>query len=77
MFQFFINKILSLYLDNFYIIYIDDILVYSNIKKKYKKYINKVFGKLYKIDFYLNINKYIFFIKLVKYLDLIITIKDI
>jgi len=46
-------------------------------KKKYKNYINKVLAKLYNIDFYLNINKYIFFVKQIKYLDLIIIIKKI
>ena len=75
-FQSFINKIFSFYLDNFCIVYIDNILVYSNIKKEYKNYINKVLAKFYKTDFYLNINKF-FFVKLVKYLDLIITIEDI
>jgi len=64
-------------LNNFYTIYINNILVYNNTKKKYKNYINKVFAKFYNIDFYLNINKYIFFVKQIKYLDLIITIKEI
>jgi len=77
MFPFFINKILSLYLNNFCIIYINNILIYNNIKKKYKNYTNKVFAKLYNINLYLNINKYIFFVKQIKYLDLIITIKEI
>ncbi len=64
-------------MNNFYTIYINNILVYNNTKKKYKNYINKVFAKFYNIDFYLNINKYIFFVKQIKYLDLIITIKEI
>ena len=77
MFQFFINKTFSLYLDNFCIVYINNILVYSNIKTKYKNYINKVLAKLYNANLYLDINKYIFFIKQIKYLDLIITIEKI
>jgi len=76
-FQSFINKTLSFYLNNFCTIYINNILIYRNIEKKYKNYINKVFAKLYNIDFYLNINKYIFFIKQIKYLDLIIIIEEI
>ncbi len=76
-FQSFINKTLSLYLNNFYIIYINNILVYNNIEKKHKNYVNKVLAKLYNANLYLNINKYIFFIKQVKYLDLIITIEEI
>ncbi len=77
MFQSFINKTLNLYLNNFCIIYINNILIYNNIKAKYKNYINKVFAKLYNTNLYLNINKYIFFIKQIKYLNLIIIIKKI
>ncbi len=77
MFQSFINKILSLYLNNFCIVYINNILIYNNIEQKYKNYINKVFAKLYKVDLYLDINKCVFFVKQVKYLSLIITIKEI
>ncbi len=64
-------------MNNFCTIYIDNILVYNNIKKKYKNYIKRVSAKLYNADFYLNINKYIFFIKQIKYLDPIIIIKEI
>ncbi len=77
MFQSFINKTLSLYLDDFCIIYINNILIYNNIKTKYKNYINKVFVKFYNANLYLNINKYAFFIKQIKYLNLIIIIKRI
>ncbi len=76
-FQSFINKTLSFYLDNFCIVYINNILVYSNIETKYKNYINKVFAKFYNVDLYLNINKYVFFVKQVKYLNLIIIIEEI
>jgi len=75
-FQFFINKTLNFYLNFFCIIYINNVLIYSNIKKKYKNYINKVFAKLYNANFCLNINNF-FFVKQVKYLDLIITIEEI
>jgi len=64
-------------LNNFCIVYINNILIYNNIKIKYKNYINKVFAKFYNASLYLNINKYIFFIKQVKYLDLIIIIEEI
>jgi len=76
-FQFFINKTFSFYLNDFCTVYINNILVYSNIEKKYKNYVNKILAKFYKTDFYLNINKYIFFVKQIKYLDLIITIEKI
>lgn len=38
--QIFFNKTLNFYLDNFYIVYIINILIYSNIEKNYKNYIN-------------------------------------
>ncbi len=62
-FQSFINKILNFYLNNFYIVYKNNILIYIIIKKKYKNYIKKIFAKLYKANLYLNLNKYIIFIK--------------
>jgi len=76
-FQFFINEILSFYLNEFYIIYINNILIYSNIKKKHKNYINKIFVKLDEVNLYLNINKCVFFVKQIKYLNLIIIIEEI
>ena len=57
-FQTFINKILREYLDIFYFIYLNNILIYSNIKKEYIKYIKKILEKLSNVDLYLNINKY-------------------
>jgi hypothetical protein len=41
-FQIWINEILYLYLDIFCIIYINDILVYSDNLLEYKKYIKKI-----------------------------------
>jgi len=76
-FQFFINKTLSSYLDKFCIVYINNILMYSNIKKEHKNYVNKILVKLNKANLYLNINKCVFFIKQIKYLDFIIIIKEI
>ena len=45
-FQTFINLILSEYLKNFYITYIDNILIYLNIFEEYKIYVKTVFAKL-------------------------------
>ena len=44
-FQIFINEILKKYLNDFYLIYLNDILIYSNNKEKYIKYIKKIFKK--------------------------------
>jgi hypothetical protein len=50
-FQVRINKIFYLYLDIFYIIYINNILVYLDNLLEYKKYIKKVLYVLQDISF--------------------------
>jgi hypothetical protein len=40
------NNILFEYLDVFYIVYLDDIIIYSNTKEKHELYIRKVLQKL-------------------------------
>ena len=45
-FQTFINNVFKKYLNVFYIIYLNDILIYNNIKEKYVQYISKILKKL-------------------------------
>ena len=45
-FQYFINNTLRPYLDIFYTVYINDILVYNNNLAKYQKYINFILEAL-------------------------------
>ena len=42
------NNILFDYLDNFYIAYLDNIIIYSNNKLEHKEHIHKVLLRLYK-----------------------------
>jgi len=56
-FQVFFNKTLREYLDNFCIVYLNNILIYSNIQEKYIKYVKLIFIKLKQIELYLNIDK--------------------
>jgi len=42
------NTVLFDYLDDFYIIYLDDILIYLNNKLEYKEYVYKVLLRLCK-----------------------------
>jgi hypothetical protein len=44
------NNILFDYLDDFHIIYLDNILIYSNDPLEYKTYIRLVLQKLYNIN---------------------------
>ena len=43
------NNMLFNYLDNFYIVYLNNILIYSNNKLKYKLHIKKVLKQLHNI----------------------------
>ena len=77
LFQNLINDVLRPYLDDFVIIYINDILIFSEIFKKYKQHIRLILNKFIKIKFYLNINKCEFHAAEIKYLNLIIFNKKI
>ena len=76
-FQILINKTFQEYLNDFCIIYLNDILVYSNSKAEHIKHVNKMLLKLKKADFYLNIDKCEFHVTTIKYLNLIIIIENI
>ena len=43
-----INYILGEYLDDFIIVYLNNIIIYLNSEEEYKKHIKQVLGKLYK-----------------------------
>ena len=60
-----------------YIIYLNNIFIYNNNKKNYILYIEKILKKFKKINLFLNINKYDFYIIRIKYFELIIIIKRI
>ena len=75
-FQSFINVILRKYLNEFCIVYVNDILMYNNIKEKHVNHIRKIFVKLKQIELFFNINKCEFFVTQVKYLNMIITIEN-
>ena len=76
-FQIFINKMFQKYLDDFCTIYLNDILVYNNLKAKHIKHVNKMLFKLKKTNLYLNIDKCEFHVIKIKYLNFIIIIEDI
>ena len=61
-FQFFINIKFCEYLNDFCTIYLNDILIYNDNQKNYIEYVNKIFEKFQKIDFFFDINKCEFFI---------------
>jgi hypothetical protein len=65
------------YLDNFYIIYLNNILIYSDDPIKHEIYIRLILQKLYDISLQVDIKKYKFSITRTKYLGFIISTNNI
>ena len=61
-FQVFINDILRKYLDDFYLNYLDNILIYNNIYENYITHVSKILERLIEIELFLNIDKCEFFV---------------
>ena len=76
-FQIFINNNLKKYLNNFINVFLNDILIYNENKKKHIEHVTKILVKLKKVNFFFDINKYEFFIISIKYLNFIIITKKI
>jgi hypothetical protein len=65
------------YLDDFCTTYLDNVLIFSNNKDKHKEHVLTVICKLYAARLYLDLDKYVFKTKQVKYLGLILTTNSI
>ena len=61
----------------FYIIYLNNIFIYSDNKKDYILYVKKILKKFKKVNLFLNINKYDFYVIRIRYFKLIIIIEGI
>ena len=72
-----INYILGEYLDDFVIVYLDNIIIYLNSEKEYKEYIKQVLKRLYKKDMPVIIKKYKFYTKKINFIEFIIKLKQI
>ena len=75
-FQSFINATLHEYLNDFCTSYMNNILIYSNTRDEHVVHVSKILKKFQKTDLYLDINKCEFFVFEVRYLELIITTKE-
>ena len=67
-----INYILGKYLDDFIIVYLNNIIIYLNSKKEYKEYIKQVLNRLYKENILVVIKKYKFHTKKTDFVGFII-----
>ena len=68
-----INKILQSYLDRFVIIYMDDILVYSNTKENHVKHVKMILSALKQKNFKIKTKKCKFHVQEIKFLGFVIT----
>ena len=76
-FQIYINKALDGFLDIIYIIYIDDICIYSNSIKKHTNYVRQVLERLRKADLYVKLFKYEFNKQKIAFLKYIIDVYSV
>ena len=74
-FQVYINCVLCDLVDDFYIIYFDDILIFSKFKKKYYQYLQLIIKYLHHAELYVNLKKYEFFKTEIKYFDFLVNKK--
>jgi hypothetical protein len=65
------------YLNDFVSIYINDIFIYNNFKKKHIKHVKKILQRLRNSDLQIDIDKCEFFVHEIKYLDLIVDRSEI
>ncbi len=73
MFQIFVNNVLQRYLNQFVIVYLNDILVYSKTKKEHVQHVKKVLQTLKKVDLRIKSEKSEFHVQSVRFLKFIVT----
>jgi len=73
-YQQYINNVFFDYLNKFYTVYLDNIFIYLDNELKHEVYIKKVLKKLRNAGLQVNIRKYKFRVKRIKYFRFIISI---
>ena len=72
-FQAFINNVLREYLDQFVVVYLDDILIYSKMREQYVQHVRKVLQALQGTNLRIKPEKSLFHSKEVYFLGFIVT----
>ena len=67
-----VNDILREYFNKFCVVYLDNILIFSDNNKEYKGYITTILKVLKKIRLWIKLEKYIFYVDEVEYFKFII-----
>src|SRR5437667_10153561 len=76
-FQAYINHALHDLVDNFCIVYFDNILVFLKSKKKHYQHLQLIIKCLQCAELYVNLKKYEFFKSEIKYLDFLVNKNDL
>jgi hypothetical protein len=76
-FQVYINEILKDLLNIIYVIYINDICIYSNKFEEYAGHVRQVFDRLRRFGLYINLDKCEFSTTKIIFLNYIIGVNDI
>jgi len=76
-FQNYINYVLYNALNNYYTVYLNNVLIFSKTYTKHIKHINKIIQRLGNARLQININKSKFYATKTKYLSLIISTNSI
>jgi len=77
MFQIFVNNVLRRYLNQFVIVYLNDILVYSKTKKEHVQHVKKILQTLKKVDLCIKSEKSEFHVQSVQFLRFIVTSQNL
>ena len=64
-------------LDTIYIVYLNNIIVYSNNYKAYTYYIQIVLERLREYKLYINLKKYLFYITSINFLGFIVSVNRV
>jgi len=76
-FQTFVNNVLQRYLNQFVIVYLNNILVYSKTKKEHVQHVRKVLQTLKKVDLRIKSEKSEFHVQSVRFLKFIVTSQNL
>jgi len=76
-FQQYMNDVLWNFLNDFYQVYLNDILIYNKTRKKHKNHIKLVLSWLREAELQMNIQKYEFNVKEIVFLEVIVSKLDL
>jgi len=76
-FQAYINKVLLGLLDIIYVVYLNNIIVYSNNYKAYTHYMQIVLERLQEYKLYINLKKYLFYVTSINFLGFIVSVNRV